>query len=345
MASTLTDVSTRWRGLSRVQRILVISVGIIALIILVRILFPFEVAPIKVAAEPIPGLVLDIPGFPIPVTNSLLTAWLSMLILVLFALWVRIGGLKTVPQGVQNVAETIIEALYGLVEGIAGPRWAPAFFPIVATIFLFVLLSNWIDLLTPILAAVGFHDPHAEGELIPILRSPSTDLNFTVALALVSVVLTQYYGIRANGLKKYASKFINVGKLAKFVRIQRGQEKGNPMGALFMGLIDFYMGLVELISEVAKIISFSFRLFGNIFAGEVLLLVIPYLLSFLVPLPFLGLETFVGLIQAFIFAVLTLAFFSMATVSHGGDEHEGQTSGRREAHTQETPATQAAGAH
>ncbi|MCL5951505.1 MAG: F0F1 ATP synthase subunit A [Chloroflexi bacterium] len=296
-------------------RILIISLIALALIVVVRILFPFPVSPITVAAEPLPGLV--IPGINLPITNSLLTTWIAMVLLIGFALWAG-RNLKPIPTGKQNAAEMLVEGLYGLVESIAGPKWAPSFFPTVTTIFLFVLVSNWIDLLTPILAAVGFTE---HGEIIPILRSPSTDLNFTLGLALISVVLTQYYGIRSNGLLTYLGRFINLKGIVRFFRVLTGKEKGNAFGALFMGLIDFYMGLVEIVSEVAKIISFSFRLFGNIFAGEVLLLVIPFLLSFLVPLPFLGLETFVGLIQAFIFAVLTLAFMSMATVVHGGSEH------------------------
>ncbi len=309
---------------SRMWRIVILGLVSLALIVIIRINFPFPVAPIKVAAEPIPGLVIPIPGFPIQVTNSLLTTWLTMLVLIGFALWVR-NGLQLVPTGRQNATEMLIEGLDGLVKNIAGPKWGPQWFPIIATIFLFVLLSNWLDLLTPILAAVGFHDPHAEGELIPILRSPSTDLNFTLALALVAMVLVQYYGVRANGLG-YFAKFFNLGGILKGVQIARGKRKGNAVGAFLMGLLDLYLSLVELISEVAKILSFSFRLFGNIFAGEVLLLVIPFLLSFLVPLPFLGLEMFVGLIQAFIFAVLTLAFLSMATLSHGSEQHESPAS-------------------
>ncbi len=299
-------------------RVIIISLVALALIVIARIYLPFELSPIKVAAEPLPGLVIPIPGFPIPVTNSLLTAWLTMAVLILFALWVR-SGLQTVPSGKQNVAEMLVEGIYGLVESIAGAKWAPSFFPIVMTIFLFVLISNWLDILTPILAAVGIHE---NGEIVPILRSPSTDLNFTVGLALISVVLTQYYGIRANGFLGYFGKFIKVAWIKDFIAVQQKKKPGNPGMVLMLGLIDLFMGLIELVSEVAKILSFSFRLFGNIFAGEVLLLVIPFLLSFLVPLIFMGLETFVGLIQAFIFAVLTLAFMSMAVASHGGgDEH------------------------
>jgi F-type H+-transporting ATPase subunit a len=303
---------------SRKWQIAILSVVALVLIVVVRLAFPFEVAPIKVAAEPLPGLVIPIPGFPIPVTNSLLTTWLTMAALVLFALW-ACSGLREVPTGKQNVAEMIVETLNGLVESIAGAKWAPTFFPIVATIFLFVLVSNWLDLLTPILAAVGIEE---HGEIIPILRSPSTDLNFTVGLALISVGLTQYFGMRANGLLRYWGRFIKVGWVPDLIAVLIGKRKGNPLAIFGMGFIDTFMGLIELISEIAKILSFSFRLFGNIFAGEVVLLVIPFLISFLVPLIFMGLELFVGLIQAFIFAVLTLAFMSTAVATHGGGEHE-----------------------
>ncbi len=302
-------------------RYIILGLVALVLIVVVRMALPVELAPIKVAAEPLPGLVIPIPGFQIPVTNSLLTAWLTMLVLIVFALWVR-SGLQTIPTGRQNFAEMVVEAIWGLVESIAGNKWAASFFPIVMTIFLFVLISNWLDLLTPILAAVGIRE---NGEIIPILRSPSTDLNFTVGLALISVALTQYYGIKSNGFLGYFGKFIKVGWIGDLIATLQKKKPGNPGMVLMLGLIDFFMGLIELISEVAKILSFSFRLFGNIFAGEVLLIVIPFLLSFLVPLIFLGLETFVGLIQAFIFAVLTLAFMSMATVSHGhqgGEEYE-----------------------
>jgi F-type H+-transporting ATPase subunit a len=298
-------------------KLAIFSIVALVLIIAIRILLPFEIPPIKIAAEQIPGWVIPIPGFSIPVTNSLLATWLAMLLLIVAALWIR-RDLRLVPTGRQNAAEMIIEALYNLTESIASPKWAPTFFPIIATIFLFVLLSNLLDPLTPLLAAVGIKH---NGEIIPLLRSPSTDLNFTVGLALISVVLTQYFGIRAQGLR-YFSKFINFGGFIKFARILLGKAKGSAGGALFFAFIDLFMGLIELISEFAKILSFSFRLFGNLFAGEVLLLVIPFLVSFLIPLLPLGLELFVGVIQAFVFAVLTLAFMSMATISHGGEgEH------------------------
>lgn len=227
-----------------------------------------------------------------------------------------------IPGRRQNFAEMIIETFYDLTVSVGGEKWAPHFFPVIMTIFLFVLVSNLLDPLTPLLAAIGIKRvEHGYTEIIPLLRSPSTDLNFPIALALISVGLTQFYGIRAHGFFGYLGRFINVSGLVRFVQVLMGKRKGNAFGALFMGLIDFFMGIIEFISEVAKLISFSFRLFGNIFAGKVLLLVIPFLLSFLVPLPFLGLELFVGLIQAFVFAILTLAFMRMATLSHGESGH------------------------
>jgi len=240
-----------------------------------------------------------------------------MLLLIVFAI-LATRDMQLVPKGLQNAVEIIIEVWYDLIEDVAGARLAKVFFPLVVTIFFYVLVSNWLDLLTPVLAAVGFRaEHHGKEVLIPILRSPSTDLNFPIALALVSVTVTQFWGIRELGILHYAGKFINVTGFRNFIGVLTGRGAGSAAGALMQALLDFYIGIVELISELAKLISFSFRLFGNIFAGEVLLLVMPSFLPMLLPLVFLGLEVFVGLIQAFIFAVLTLAFMSNATLSHG----------------------------
>ncbi len=295
--------------------ILVIVIALIAL----GIALPFERPPIEVAAEPIPS-----PEHPwtffglFPITNALLTTWLTMLFLIVFAI-LATRGMEVIPKGLQNATEMLIEALYGLVEDVAGPRLAPHLFSLVATIFLFVLISNWIDLLAPILAAVGFRTVREGKEvIIPLLRSPSTDLNFPLALAIISVTLTQVWGVREQGFRHYVGKFVNLSGFRRFFHLLTGRGEGSVIGALLQGFLDFYMGIVEFVSELAKLISFSFRLFGNIFAGEVLLLVMPSFLSMLLILPFLGLEVFVGLIQAFIFAVLTLAFITMATIAHEG---------------------------
>ncbi len=305
----------------------VLAVAAVVGAVALSMVFRAELSPISMAAEHIPGLYLPLSGFHVPITNSLLATWLIMLVLIVVS-FLATRNMTTVPKGFQNVIEAVIEAIYGLVEGVAGEKWAPKFFPIVASILLFVLLSNWLDILAPILSAVGIVEMHhGERVIIPLLRSPSTDLNFTVGLAVISVFMTQVFGVQALGLS-YFSKFFNFkGIIGLFSRSKKQdqQELTGCMGVvmpIFTAGLDVFVGLLELISEFAKIISFSFRLFGNIFAGEVVLLVIPFLISLLLPLPFFGLEIFVGFIQAFIFAVLTLAFFTMATHGHGeAEEH------------------------
>ncbi len=296
------------------SRNVLIGLVIVVVLAILGILFDVGLPEISVAAEPLPSLTFF--GL-FPITNALLTSWLTMIFLIVIS-FTATRNMQLVPQGLQNAMELLLSAFYDLAEDVAGARLARIFFPIIMTIFLFVLVSNWIDLLTPVLAAVYVETVH-EGHTvhIPILRAPSTDLNMTVALALVSVTLSQVFGIRELGFFHYLGKFINISGFKRFLAVLTGRSDGSAVGALLQGILDFYMGIVEMISEFAKIISFSFRLFGNIFAGEVLLLVMPSFLSLLLPLPFLGLEVFVGLIQAFIFAVLTLAFMTQATLSHG----------------------------
>ncbi|MGQ9599615.1 MAG: F0F1 ATP synthase subunit A [Anaerolineae bacterium] len=311
-----------------------------------RVLLP----EIRIAAEP----VFELFGFPI--TNSLLAAWLTMLVLILGS-WAITRKMSLVPGRWQAFLELIIESFYGLVENAAGTKWARKFFPIVMTIFLFVIVSNWMGL-TPLFSSwgvlhptehegghlvqwlnhshtVGLWTPTPKGEteaeasshepageayiLVPLLRAATTDLNITLGLAFVSVLLTQYFGVKALGLG-YFGKFIAVGRIVKaFAR--KGLGCGGRIAALFMGIIDLFIGVVESISEIAKIVSFSFRLFGNIFAGEVLLVVMAFLIPYLVSLPFYGLEIFVGLVQALVFMMLTVAFFVVAISQHGEEEH------------------------
>jgi F-type H+-transporting ATPase subunit a len=293
-------------------KVLIILVVVVAVTVAGNLVLPRKLPPIELRAESIPGLTLPLLG---PVTNSLLGSVVTSLILIFIALLFR-SNLRLVPSGLQNLVELVLEFIYNLVESVASAKRAPQIFPLVATIFLFVLISNWMDLFVPLLAWVGVLQVHQEQQVIvPILRSPSTDLNFTLALALISVIATQIYGLRASG-PAYLTKFFNLGG---FARAWQSRQKGcrGILMDLFVAFIDLFVSLLELITELAKIISFSFRLFGNIFAGEVILLVIPSLISLIVVLPFLGLEIFVGFIQAFIFAVLTLAFVTMATAAHG----------------------------
>lgn len=246
----------------------------------------------------------DVAGFPI--TNTVFTAWIVMAILIVIALLVR-RNVREVPTGLQNFVEMVLEFLLDMVNSAAGEKRGRKLFPLIATIFLFLLLSNWSGLL-PFVGTFtinsGLPALHGSGNLYyPILRSPSTDLNLTIGLAIISVVAIQMFSIRALGTGGYLSKFFN-----------------------FHGPINFFVGFLELIGEISKIISLSFRLFGNIFAGEVLLGVIGFLVPWIASIPFLGLEIFIGAIQAYIFAVLTLIFTVVGSASHDG-AHESSSGG------------------
>lgn len=232
----------------------------------------------------------------IPVTNSLLMTWLAIIVLVIFGV---IAGRnpQLVPKGIQNFFEAIIEYLLNLATDIIGDaKAARKYFPLVATFFIFIVTANWMGLI-PGVGTIGFHELKEGKEVfVPLLRGGNADLNTTLALAIVSVFAVQIFGIVAIGVVKYAKKFFN-----------------------FKGPIEFFVGILELISEISKMISFSFRLFGNIFAGEVLLTVVAFLVPWFAPLPFFALELFVGAVQALVFTMLTLVFIKVATADH--EEH------------------------
>ncbi len=228
-----------------------------------------------------------------PVTNTIVVTFCISLIIIV-ASYILKNRISLVPKGFQNIVESVLEALLNLVDSVTQDRrQTKRFFPLVATIFIFVILTNWVEVV-PGLGTIGlFEQHHGEQVLVPFIRSGSADLNLTLALALVSVISAQVLGIAAIGFGKYAGKFF----VSPFHK------------PYFVGT---FVGLLELVSEVAKLVSFSFRLFGNIFAGEVLLLVMLFLVPYFVPLPFLFLELFVGFIQALVFSMLTLVFLKMA---------------------------------
>ena len=294
---------------------------VVAVVVAFALVFP----PVGLPAIEIPAEVV-FHVFGLPITNTLLTSWLAMILLIVLS-YLGTRKMNLVPAGLQNFVEMVVEGLYGLVEGVAGTREkARKFFPIVMTIFLFIIVSNWMGIL-PLFGSVGWlhHAPehaagyqiqevsesfalltrnaveHGEGYvLVPFLRSAATDLNMTLALALITMFLVQFFGVRALGL----------GYFSKFIAIDFSK------GA-FEGFIGLFVGILELISEFAKIISFTFRLFGNVFAGEVLLGVLAFLIPYAVSLPFYGLELFVGFIQALVFMMLSLVFFTLAEMGHG----------------------------
>jgi F-type H+-transporting ATPase subunit a len=239
------------------------------------------------------------------ISNTILSSWLTTAVLVLLL----VGGMrarKLVPGGLQNLVEWMMEALYGFVESVAGEYYGRRFFPLIATIFLFVSFNAWLALI-PIYQSLGFlEDGHVQ---VHLLRSAGTDLNMPLAVALISGVFVEYWGLRAHRLK-YAEEFFRFRELIDGVR------HFSILG-IFTGLVNLAVGILELLSHFIRIISFTFRLFGNMTAGEIVLIVVAFLVSFVLAVPFYGLELLVGFIQALIFAGLTLAFVTLATGSHG----------------------------
>ena len=231
---------------------------------------------------------------PFPVTNSILTTWIVTAILITFALTAT-KKVTLIPQGLQNIAEIMIETFQDFVNSIAGDK-SKIFLPIVASFFFFILFGNYLGLL-PGIGSIGFFmEENHHKVFVPIFRSINSDLNTTVALALVSLIATHYLSIKYLGLGGYIGKFLSL----------------NP--------IFLFVGFLEIIGEVTKILSLSFRLFGNIFAGEVLLTTASTkLFAFIVPVPFYFLELLVGFVQALIFAMLTLVFMVILTAK--AEEH------------------------
>ena len=289
----------------------------ILLIVIGRLFFPVSRPALELAAnysEPFYKL------GPIYITNTLVTSWLSIIVLIGF-FYLATRKMKLVPKGLQNMAETIIEFMLNFVEGVAGKENGRRFFPIVATIFLYILLNAWLALL-PVFNFIGISQQQAGGTTtyIPFLRAANTDINVPLMLALVSFFSVEYWGITSLGLRYYLGKFFKFGQLLQGLgQLIRGKIK-SAVSTILYGAIDAFVGALELLSEFVRIISFTFRLFGNMMGGEVLLLTIPFLIPWVFSSLFYGLETFLGLIQAVIFGVLTLVFATIA-ISKPEAEH------------------------
>ncbi|MCE9541076.1 F0F1 ATP synthase subunit A [Candidatus Kaiserbacteria bacterium] len=221
----------------------------------------------------------------IPITNTLITSW--AVILVLFIIALAIGrNPKLIPGRFQLLLEWLFGFVYDYIAETLGSReLARKFFPLLTTIFLFVFTSNLLEF-TPGIGSIGLFHEH---EFIPLLRSVNTDLNVTLMLAILAFLTIEVTGILVIGAWKYAGKFLN-----------------------FHSFIGFFVGIIEFFSELARVVSFSFRLFGNVFAGEVLILVVTHFLPVIAPVPVMTFEIFVGFVQAAIFALLTLFFIKIA---------------------------------
>lgn len=248
-----------------------------------------------------------------PVTNSLLTSWTVVLIVAILALSLR-GKIKLVPRGLQNALEIIFEGFLGIFDGVTGNRKRSLqFAPVVLAFFFFILLNNWLGLIPGVGSIGQVVSQHGELIFVPYIRGATADLNTTLALATIGVVLSHIFGVMAVGGWHYLNKFINI---KAFLEIP-GKIRKDPT-VILVNPIKAFVGLIEIIGEIAKVASLSFRLFGNVFAGEVLLASMSAILAFGVPIPFMFLEVIVGLIQALIFAMLILTYLTIAT---SAEEH------------------------
>lgn len=242
----------------------------------------------------------------IPVTNTIINAWLA--IIIFFALGMSLRKKWNIRPGkLQNAGEYFLEILLGYFDQVTGDRKKTMrFLPVVGSVFFFILLSNWLGLLPGTGSITWGHKM--------LLRPANTDLNLTVAMAISSVVISHLFGLFTVGLFTHLNKFIQIGTLIKSL-------KHGPV-AIFTAVVEIGVGVIEIVSEVAKVLSLSLRLFGNIFAGEVLISVISSLVVFLVPTPFMLLELLVGLVQAGVFTMLTLVYLTvMTTAPHGEETH------------------------
>ncbi|MDZ4227968.1 MAG: F0F1 ATP synthase subunit A [Candidatus Levybacteria bacterium] len=222
-----------------------------------------------------------------PITNTVLDTILVDIILIGLAFYIG-NRLTLVPvSSLQNITETVVETFYNLTESVS-EHAAAKIFPYFMTFFLYILFINWSALI-PGVGSIGFFHGH---ELVPLIRGATSDLNTTLGLALVSAVATHTLSIRTIGIKDYLGRYFSL----------------NP--------VNLFVGILELVSEITKIISLSFRLFGNVYAGEVVLITISSIFAFIFPLPFLMLELIIGIVQALVFSMLTMAFMSILTTSH-----------------------------
>jgi F-type H+-transporting ATPase subunit a len=250
------------------------------------------------------------------VTNTMLACWFTMIVLVVFSL-VATRKTKLVPGRLQGLAEWVVEMLLNFVEGVAGKENGRKFFPVIATIFLFVIFNAYLALL-PFFGASMHVTVH--GHEVHLFRSANTDVNVPLAVALIAVFFVEYWGMRVLGGWSYlTSNFLNFGPLFRSVGKLLTGRVLDGLNGLLTGCINAFVGVIEVVSHLGRVVSFTFRLFGNMTAGEILLVVMAFLVPLLLPLPFYGLELLVGFIQALVFAGLTLVFATIATIPH---EHE-----------------------
>ncbi len=266
----------------------------------------------------VPRPTVELPSEPVfhighfSVTNTLIASWFTIIILIGLSI-ILTHKMKLIPGRRQGMAEAIVEGLLNFVESVAGKKHARMLFPGVATIFIYVISNAYLALL-PFFGSIGIieHD----GKFAPLFRSANTDLNVPLSIAMMSFIFVETWGMRSVGVVHYLSEFINVRQfLQGFKELFTGKIKTGPMNIVF-GFISLFVGVLEIFSHLTRMLSFTFRLFGNMTAGEILILVSCFLIPLVFTIPFYGLELLIGLIQALIFSGLTLVFGTIASTPH-----------------------------
>ncbi|MFA4975132.1 MAG: F0F1 ATP synthase subunit A [Candidatus Paceibacterota bacterium] len=248
------------------------------------------------------------------ITNALFTSWIVVIFIIVMSFILR-SKLREVPGKIQNLFEIVIDGALSLCDQVTNDRaLSLKIFPIAISVFIFILINNWIGLIP--LGGLGLIEKGEEGlAFIPFLRGGTADINTTIALALMAVLGANMFGVFSIGIWKTFNKYVNLKVIG-----QMGKKLRKDPTIIIVAPITFFVGLIEIVGEFAKVASLSFRLFGNVFAGEVLLVSMAALVGYVVPIPFLFLEILVGVIQALIFSILLVVYFTIASTDH--DEHE-----------------------
>ncbi len=251
------------------------------------------------------------------ITNTLLTSWVAVIVIIIISLIIRLK-LKEIPSKVQSLFEMLIEGALSMCDQVTNDRaLSLKVFPIAISVFFFILINNWFGLLP--LGGFGLIEKGKEGlSFVPFLRGGTADINTTIALAVMAVLGANIFGVFSIGIWKTFNKYVNLKAIG-----QIGKKLRKDPTVVIVAPITFFVGLIEIVGEFAKVASLSFRLFGNVFAGEVLLASMAALVGYVVPIPFLFLEILVGVIQALIFSILLVVYFTIASTDH--DEHEDET--------------------
>ncbi len=252
------------------------------------------------------------------ITNTLFASWLTIIVLVVFFYFCTRKMSVNRPGKLQVFAELVVESLLNFIKGAAGEQNARTLFPVVATIFLYVITNAYLALL-PIFGTIGLKE--GEHTIVPILRAANTDINVPLSIAVVAFVFIEYLGIRKFGVFPYLNTFFNVDQLRDGIKSLFKGKIVPALSGIGLGCINLFVGCLEVLSHLIRVISFTFRLFGNMTAGEILLLIVTFLVPLIATIPFYGLELLVGFIQALIFAGLTLVFGTIALTPHSEESH------------------------